>query len=214
MAGPNGAGKSSLAGDRLRLAGGDYFNADEHTRRYLQQHPNSDADTVNAEVWKQSYELLFSAITQGRDFAFETTLGGTSISDLLLSAALGEHEVRIWFCALASADLHLARVNERVSRGGHAISEERIRARYDYSREHLIELLPHISILQLFDNSGSVNVEMGEQPRPRQLLHWENSRIQWMIAAEKMPQWAKPIAAVAWRLHDQASRPSFAPVSA
>ena len=56
--------------------------------------------------------------------------------------ACSQHDVAIWFCGLHSVELHMQRVAARVSRGGHDIPADKIRARYDSSRENLLALLP------------------------------------------------------------------------
>ena len=47
LAGTNGAGKSSIAGTRLREAGGAYFNPDEETRRILTANPGMALGEAN-----------------------------------------------------------------------------------------------------------------------------------------------------------------------
>lgn len=92
--------------------------------------------------------------------------GGGTIPGLLLEAANVGLPVRIWYVGLASVDLHLERVRARVARGGHPIPEERIRTRYDRSRENLIRLrlLPHVAELKLFDNSRERDPADGSPP--------------------------------------------------
>ena len=89
----------------------------------------------------------------GSTFAFETTLGGKTITALLERALGAGGEVRIWYVGLSTPELHLARVRARVARGGHDIPEAQIRARYDASRLNLIRMLPHLTELRVYDNS-------------------------------------------------------------
>jgi predicted ABC-type ATPase len=86
--------------------------------------------------------LLERAIAERLGFAFETTLGGQTISALLHEALAASTEVRMWFVGLNGPELHIARVRSMVARGGHDIPEEKIRERYDRSRINLIELMP------------------------------------------------------------------------
>jgi len=62
---------------------------------------------------------------------------------MLGDAAVRKFALRIWYAGLASPELHIERVHERVRRGGHAIPEDRIRERWTTSRQNLIRLLPH-----------------------------------------------------------------------
>ncbi|MHC1481789.1 hypothetical protein ACYJW8_16265, partial [Frateuria aurantia] len=83
------------------------------------------------------------AMAEGSDFAFETTLGGNTIPRLLREAC-DHHKVAIWFCGLATVELHIARVAARVAAGGHDIPVEKIHARFDSARENLLDLLPYL----------------------------------------------------------------------
>lgn len=69
------------------------------------------------------------AIAKGLNYAFETTLGGKTVTAKILEATK-THDVLIWFCGLPSPELHIARVEARVAAGGHPIPEEKIRDRY------------------------------------------------------------------------------------
>ena len=137
----------------FRQSGADYFNPDEASIRILAVNPGITAAEANGAAWHQGRRLLERAIDERLDFAFETTLGGRTIAALLHKALAAGIEVRIWFVGLSSPELHMARVRSRVTRGGHDIPEEKIRERYDQSRIHLIELMPKITELRVYDNS-------------------------------------------------------------
>ena len=126
----------------FRQAGADYFNPDEATARILAANPDISAADANRAAWHQRKRLLERAIAERLEFAFETTLGGHTISALLHEALAAGIDVRMWFVGLSSPELHMARVRSMVARGGHDIPEEKIRERYDRSRINLIELMP------------------------------------------------------------------------
>ena len=65
---------------------------------------------------KKSRLLHQNAIAERLDFAFETTLGGRTITALLDEAASSGAHVHVWYVGLSSADLHVARVRARVER--------------------------------------------------------------------------------------------------
>jgi len=200
LAGPNGAGKSSVAGHALRQGGVDYFNPDEATRAALARDSSLTEPDANAWAWAQGKERLERAIEQRLSFAFETTLGGQTMTGLLLEAAHVGIPVHIWYVALDSADLHVARVKARAGQGGHAVPEAKIRARYDSSRENLVRLVPHLTELALFDNSVDGDPAQGVAPRPRRLLHLDRGQLTRIVDAAAMPSWAKPIAAAVLRI--------------
>lgn len=62
-------------------------------------------------------------------------------------------EVRMWYVGLGSLELHLERIRARVARGGHDIPEPRVRQRYQQGILNLIDLLPLITELLVYDNS-------------------------------------------------------------
>jgi predicted ABC-type ATPase len=196
LAGINGAGKSSVAGAYLRHEGGDYYNPDEFTRELIQRNPGIAPATANSLAWTQGKERLEQAIANGTDFVFETTLGARTIPDLLLKATQSRMTVRIWFVGLASVELHLRRVADRVASGGHDIPEEKIRMRWQTSRLNLIRLLPHIAELMLWDNSADANFP-SSAPQPHLLLHVKDGAILAPKDLTRTPDWAKPIVAAA-----------------
>jgi predicted ABC-type ATPase len=55
-------------------------------------------------------------IAKGLNHAFETTLGGKSVTAKILQATK-THSVLIWFCRLSSPELHIARVEARIAAG-------------------------------------------------------------------------------------------------
>ena len=103
--------------------------------------------------------------------------------------------VRMWYCGLTSVELHIARVRSRVRYGGHDIPEAKIRERYDKSRSNLCKILPSLDELVLYDNSAEGDPHVGVPPQPVLLLHYRDRAI--VHLASVMPEWAKPIAAVA-----------------
>lgn len=100
--------------------------------------------------------------------------------------------------ALSSPELHLARVRARVLRGGHDIPERDIRRRYAASRHNLIELLPRLSSLRVFDNSAEADPATAVAPTPELLLHMEDGRIVQRCDPASAPDWAKPIVLIAF----------------
>lgn len=193
LAGTNGAGKSSVAGAALRQEGGDYFNPDEVAGQLRRADPDLTRREANSRAWHVGRRFLERAIERRFRFAFETTLGGRTITGLLLKAANVGLSVRIWYVGLASPELHLERVRSRVRRGGHPIPEQRIRERYDASRENLLQLLPHLTELKLYDNSRERDPAEGVPPEPLLVLHLKEGQVVDSCPMSDVPGWAKPI---------------------
>jgi predicted ABC-type ATPase len=203
LAGTNGAGKSSIAGARLREAGGVYFNPDEETRRILTASPGLELGEGNRLAWQESVRRLRSAIVAKTDYAFETTLGGQTVTTLLTEATDAGLELFVWYCGLDSPERHLARVRARVSKGGHDIPEEKIRQRYHASRQHLVRLIPRLTSLRVYDNSMEADPANGLMPCPRLVLDLARSHVTFPTspaAIATTPAWAQPIVACAYQL--------------
>ena len=201
----NGAGKSSIAGAAFRAHGADYFNPDEAARRLIANSSRLTQTEANALAWQQGKRLLERAIAQRLDYAFETTLGGHTLPRLLAEAAASGSAVHVWYAGLASPELHIRRVQARVKRGGHDIPEEAIRRRYQHSRLNLIELLPRLAALRLYDNSAEADPATGAVPQPVLLLHLDHGRIVAPADLTGTPDWARPIVATA--LHASVQSP-------
>lgn len=177
----------------LAQAGVEFFNPDEAALKFLAIQPEMSQEEANSAAWKEGRRLLEKAIDERKDFAFETTLGGNTMAALLEKAIAARIEVRIWYVGLESADLHIARVESRVAHGGHDIPEEDIRRRYSRSRINLIELMPKLTALRVFDNTDEGDPQDRKAPSPKLLLHMERGKIVSTYDLRRMPDWAKPI---------------------
>lgn len=195
LAGVNGAGKSSVGGMHLESMGidrDDWYNPDDATRQYVAA--GMPLDEANSRAWHEGRERLEIALEQRKSHAFETTLGANSIPALLARAA-GTHDVLMWFCGLDSPERHVARVSARVARGGHHIDEAKIRARYESSIRNLINLMPGLTVLSVYDNSEEAGAD-GIVPTPRLLLQLEQGEVRYPLTAgdlARTPVWAMPI---------------------
>lgn len=206
LAGANGCGKSSLFGEALRGDGQEYFNPDEVARKARELDPSLSEDEANSAAWQKGFELLKRAIEEGSDYTFETTLGGNSIPKALAEAAKAGHRVQIIFVGLDSPERHIARVRARVAKGGHDIPEEKIRARYDASRENLVSLMPVLDELVVWDNSAEGDPATGLRPQPVRVLKMVQGRITELLPKEAIPDWAKPIVVQAFNVHTAKGR--------
>lgn len=193
LAGVNGAGKSSVGGTALRSQGLDWFNPDAFTRE-LQHDLGMSLNEANAEAWEEGRRRLQQAIDTGTNHAFETTLGGHTITEMLDRAA-ETHDVSVWYCGLASLDLHLQRVRERVASGGHDIDADKIAARYLASPLNLLRLMPRLARLRVYDNSAGA--ALGQPvPDPVLVLSVVGSRVVHPADAATLaatPAWSKPL---------------------
>ncbi|MCX7556002.1 hypothetical protein OS187_04065 [Xanthomonadaceae bacterium JHOS43] len=200
IAGVNGAGKSSLGGRALSQSGLSWFNPDTYAHQWRSR-TGCTPTQANAAAWQEGVRRLNAAVASGRNYAFETTLGGNTIPARLRTIT-ATHDVAMWYCGLDSPERHIARVRLRVAGGGHDIPETRIRERYISSLANLIALLPHLAQLQVYDNSADA-ASGNPIPNPRLLLQMENGKITSLADADVLraiPDWAKPIMEAALRM--------------
>lgn len=202
LAGVNGAGKSSVGGALLAERDLVWYNPDAQARE-VQATAGLSLEDANAYAWAHGVDMLREAMAGGTNFAFETTLGADTIPKLLIEAAK-THDVMMWFCGLASPELHIARVALRVSQGGHPIPEEKIRARWTSSVANLIKLLPHLAVLHVYDNSAAA--KLGEDiPDPLLVLEMRRGEVTVPDAADRaalatVPEWARAVVEAALEL--------------
>jgi predicted ABC-type ATPase len=200
LAGVNGAGKSSVGGALLAEHGLSWYNPDSYARELVALLGLSIGD-ANARAWEHGRAQLEAAIAQGRNFAFETTLGARTIPELLAEAAR-THDVVMLYCGLASVELHMQRVKARVAVGGHDIPPAKIKERWSASRLNLVRLLPQLARLQVFDNSAQA--PLGKPiPDPVLLLEVLRGHVTYpgpkdREALNATPEWARPIVQAAF----------------
>ncbi len=204
LAGCNGAGKSSLGGQAFLAAGIPYFNPDLAAREAIsiasaRGRPMTQGE-ANAWAWNEGVARLRRAIAERGNYALETTLGGDTIVGLLMEAADAGLGVNVWFVGLDSVELHVARVRQRVARGGHDIPRADIERRYIRGRVNLIRLLPRLSQLAVYDNSAQADPDAPTKVAPRLLLRSVGGAIIGPSDLSQTPAWAKPVIAAALKL--------------
>jgi predicted ABC-type ATPase len=206
LAGVNGAGKSSVGGAHLQQHGGAFYNPDLVARAAREASPSLAAEEANVYAWRRGRELLETAIAGRTDFNFETTLGGETITKLLIDAAKKGAALNIWYAGLSSVDLHIKRVASRVEKGGHSIPEAAIRRRWIGSHVNLVRLLPHVTSLRVYDNSADKDPDKGQAPEPKLVLSVTDRAIDFPgpNELEDTPEWAKPIVVAAFNALPQA----------
>ena len=195
LAGVNGGGKSSVGGKALEVVGVPFFNPDLHARKLMEANPSLGLAMANGLVWNVGFDGLKRAIANGGRWAFETTLGGHQIVTTLIEASKAGAAIHMWFVGLSSPELHIQRVQLRVSKQGHSIPETKIRQRYDTSRQNLIALMPHLTTLRLYDNSieGDPDAADGSRPAPVLLLSIDRKRVTYIAPIDQVPDWAKAV---------------------
>ena len=180
LAGPNGAGKSTYVERVIAPA----------TAGVL---PFIDAGLIAADRWPgteaaHAYDAARAAaaqrgalMAQGRSFITETVFSHPSKVDLLADALALGYLVHL-HVVIVPVELTVARVHDRVRRGGHAVPEEKIRARYERLWAHVATAARTADVTEVLDNSSP--------RRPfRVVATLEHGRA---IATPTWPAWTPP----------------------
>lgn len=154
FAGVNGAGKSTfynMSQDIPDFKETVRINTDEIVREIGDW--RNDADQMKAG--KIGIKLRNEAIRQGKSFNEETTLCGKTIIKLFEKLKENGYKIDLYYVRLKNSDIALERIKSRVANGGHDIPAEKVRRRYEESRNSLEKVIPFCNSVSIFDNSES-----------------------------------------------------------
>lgn len=104
---------------------------------------------------KIGIKLRNEAIRQGKSFNEETTLCGKTIIKLFEKLKENGYKIDLYYVRLKNSDIALERIKSRVANGGHDIPAEKVRKRYEESRNNLEKVIPFCNSVSIFDNSES-----------------------------------------------------------
>lgn len=136
IAGCNGAGKTTFAREFLprEVACTNFLNAD------LIAQGLSPFDSPAAAI--QAGRLLLSGfrnfIARRETFAFESMLSGRTYIRLLRAARSQGYRIYLHYLWLPNPGIAIARVRERVKKGGHNVPPADVRRRFHRSLRHLV----------------------------------------------------------------------------
>lgn len=152
LAGPNGAGKSTAGPDLLRETLGltEFVNADLIAQGLSPFAPDRAAVAAGRIMLQRLRELAQRRAT----FAFETTLSGRAYAPWIARLAAAGYQFHVTFLWLPSPEQAIARVADRVRRGGHDVPEHVVRRRYHAGLRNFFALYrPMATSWQLYDNA-------------------------------------------------------------
>lgn len=149
VAGPNGSGKSSYT-QFIKGPGQfvnesfEYINADDI---------EASMDFSSLEAAKKATALREKALSEKRNFAFETVLSTRRNLDLLIKAKNEGYFIRCFYFITHDSSINVRRVACRVANGGHPVPIEKIISRYNKSLALIPELVSVCDIINIWDNS-------------------------------------------------------------
>ncbi len=154
IAGPNGAGKTTFAKEFLPKEANcpTFVNADLIAAGLAPFEP----EQVAFRAARLMLEEIFNYAVRGVSFAIETTLSGRGYARLIHDWQIDGYIVKLFFLQLASPELAIARVQQRVREGGHNIPSPIIHRRFTAGQRNFENLYkPIVDEWALYDNSGS-----------------------------------------------------------
>ena len=134
IAGCNGAGKTTFAKSFLPHEGHclNFLNAD----LIAQGLSPLDARAAAIKAGRLLLAEFDSFVARNETFAFESTLSGTTYVRLLKQAKRRGFKLYLHYLWLPTPAIAIARVRERVKKGGHDVPEADVRRRFGRSLQH------------------------------------------------------------------------------
>lgn len=154
IAGCNGAGKTTASYAVLpeMLGCKEFVNADEIAKGLSPFNPES----VAIEAGRLMLQRMDDLLSEGSDFAFETTLSTRSYVKFIEWAQAKGYFVTLLYFWLPTPEQAIERVATRVREGGHNIPSDVIRRRYANGIKNLTALyIPLCNYWAIYDNSSA-----------------------------------------------------------
>ncbi len=150
FAGVNGTGKTSLyitLKDKMNL--GRRVSVDDIARSLGDWRD----PTVQVRAGCVALKEAKTCVARGESFNQETTLPGSVIVKQLKAAKEAGFFITLYFVGVNGVEISIDRVKRRVEKGGHGISEEVIRKRYNTMPDALSRVLPYCDRAFFYDNT-------------------------------------------------------------
>jgi predicted ABC-type ATPase len=177
LAGGNGSGKSTFYELFLAPLKIKFVNADLIAKLLSPDNPESISYGAAGLVEKERDGLL----TEGISFCFETVFSHPSKIDFVAKSKGLGYEVILVYIHLDTPELNEARVQQRISTGGHSVPAEKIHGRIPRTMKNIAKALPLIDEARLLDNSSRENPF-------QQVAVIKLGRVAWQ--SDSCPDWA------------------------
>lgn len=144
-----------------------------------------DVDKITAQVGgsaiqggKIALERISGCLNKGVSFTQETTLSGHRTELTAAQAKEQDYYIRLYYVGLDTPEECLARIENRVRRGGHDIREQDVMRRFTGRWEAVSKVLPYCDEARFFDNDNGF-VEVAEY-RNGELITKGSKRPRWL----------------------------------
>jgi predicted ABC-type ATPase len=136
IAGCNGAGKTTFAKEFLpyEVKCLRFYNADELARGLSPLDPSAAAMKAGRFLLREIRE----SIRRKETFALESTISGKTYIRLFERARSAGYDIELHYLWLPNPAIAIARVRERVRKGGHDVPAPDIKRRFTRSLRHLV----------------------------------------------------------------------------
>ncbi len=151
IAGANGSGKTTLTRlNRIDFREFPLLDPDVIGRTLQTTLPRTFPIAAARQVLRSAREH----VRNGKNFAIETTLSGKNYLQMMLDARARRFEIELVYIGTENVEINLARIRNRVLRGGHNVPELDVRRRYQRSLANLPLAIERADRTILFDNSA------------------------------------------------------------
>lgn len=141
---------------------------------------DTDKNTHSYEGALISSFLRHHLIEKRIDFCFETVMNHFSKIDEIKEAKKKGYKTYLYFICIDDPEVNISRVENRVEKGGHPVSPEKIIKRYSRTLKNLIQMTEVADKCYLFDNSGTefkliskiTQNKLGLETEPNELPNW------------------------------------------
>jgi predicted ABC-type ATPase len=179
LAGPDGAGKSKLFAEVIGPATHlEFVNADEIAAQRWPEDPEGRSYDAAMVATERRAELLASRTS----FATETVFSHESKVELVQQARAEEYLTTL-HVVLVPEELAVARVAKRVEYGGHAVPEDKVRARIHRLWPLVAEAITVVDAALVYDNSKT-------KPAFRLVASFDHGMLVWEA---DWPRWTPPV---------------------
>jgi predicted ABC-type ATPase len=160
VGGPNGAGKTTFIRNFLKANPVEYLSADAIAADLSPQNPALALIEAAREFVRRLSEVLAS----DQSCLIESTLSGRSLHRAIQEARLRGFRVEMKFLFISSAELSLARVRQRVRKGGHNVPDADVLRRFSRTFRNFWRLyrpLADLWVVAYNDASGPQDAVIG-----------------------------------------------------